>query len=780
MKPSGRGVVSIENMKNDGFVPARRTGHSFNSVISFLQEEWRSHESARNLWTRERKTLLKRASALELEAEAERKLNAMLERRLAMLEEALRQERARNKVGCVDNVARDMFEEERSLAMEIAQAQHYIRNQASMISCTSDSEGDDDGDQDYSFPFTNPESAAARERDDENTKRLMDNLNGTNRDLRRTTRNGIALKGWANPAVASERLARGAATSGASASLSQTMMHHAAMRRDLLADMEKSKQGQGPMVRRAQEQDAAQLEKALDPLLVGDVAVGSTIEAARESKSIDPVDAFHRSFAQRMAPTSPPTSATWPHRRSASMQELPSKLEESADADGKATSKSQDDSAAEDVMSSQYTIAASARHSSSDPLPQDNRSFQELCQTSPNADSKTQSEDPESPVVAHQKTLDSQRSVDNGNSPTSDSNQQIRCLGLLSHLDGVRALAFDGNNNQPARLLSVSEDSTVKLWALPDVHLDERDAATRDVEPLATYRGHIGGVFSAALSVERNVAFSGGADASIRAWQLPKPGSGLYSQHGSAAPYAKDVFVGHTDMVWSLCLHLFRSQLLLSASADGTVRLWDTSMQSPLRLTMSAPTLPPAPRPSPTCVASCPLDELSCLAGFDNGSMLRYDIESGEAFWVAKGNASGNHVSQVNGIALHNTLPVVLAAGEDGLVHTYDLSGATNRPLATLSAVDNNLRGTNGASAVALDPNSMQLATASHSGALRLWDLRATSIPSCSLQLDVHVPKGDEGTHTLAYAPNGTGSSGRPLLASGGADGAVRLITQLT
>lgn len=41
-------------------------------------------------------------------------------------------------------------------------------------------------------------------------------------------------------------------------------------------------------------------------------------------------------------------------------------------------------------MSSQYTIAASARHSSSDPLPQDNRSFQELCQTSPNADSKTQ------------------------------------------------------------------------------------------------------------------------------------------------------------------------------------------------------------------------------------------------------------------------------------------------------------------------------------------------------------------------------------------------------
>lgn len=44
----------------------------------------------------------------------------------------------------------------------------------------------------------------------------------------------------------------------------------------------------------------------------------------------------------------------------------------------------------------------------------------------------------------------------------------------------------------------------------------------------------------------------------------------------------------------------------------------------------------------------------------------------------------------------------------------------------------------------------------------------------------VHVPKGDEGTHTLAYAPNGTGSSGRPLLASGGADGAVRLITQLT
>ena len=58
-------------------------------------------------------------------------------------------------------------------------------------------------------------------------------------------------------------------------------------------------------------------------------------------------------------------------------------------------------------------------------------------------------------------------------------------------------------------------------------------------------------MLSAALSVRRRLAFSGGADATVRCWAMPYTGSGLYSQHGSAAPHARQVLIGHTDAVCS-------------------------------------------------------------------------------------------------------------------------------------------------------------------------------------------------------------------------------------
>jgi hypothetical protein len=75
-------------------------------------------------------------------------------------------------------------------------------------------------------------------------------------------------------------------------------------------------------------------------------------------------------------------------------------------------------------------------------------------------------------------------------------------VGLLSHLDAVRAVAMDAKAEAEAGhgkggtgvhrwLLSSSDDGTVKLWTVPEQPQPPTDAAAppRDYEPLATYRG---------------------------------------------------------------------------------------------------------------------------------------------------------------------------------------------------------------------------------------------------------------------------------------------------
>eukprot|EP00191_Tetraselmis_sp_GSL018_P018732 CAMPEP_0177591082 /NCGR_PEP_ID=MMETSP0419_2-20121207/7786_1 /TAXON_ID=582737 /ORGANISM="Tetraselmis sp., Strain GSL018" /LENGTH=94 /DNA_ID=CAMNT_0019081757 /DNA_START=328 /DNA_END=608 /DNA_ORIENTATION=+ len=66
---------------------------TISSVCAFLQDEWRSHEAAKNQWSKERKTLLGRVSELERKCSTQAGLLVMAERRMLMLENAIRKDR---------------------------------------------------------------------------------------------------------------------------------------------------------------------------------------------------------------------------------------------------------------------------------------------------------------------------------------------------------------------------------------------------------------------------------------------------------------------------------------------------------------------------------------------------------------------------------------------------------------------------------------------------------------------------------------------------------------
>lgn len=61
--------------------------------------------------------------------------------------------------------------------------------------------------------------------------------------------------------------------------------------------------------------------------------------------------------------------------------------------------------------------------------------------------------------------------------------------------------------------------------------------ASLDVEPVYTFRAHSGPVLSLAVSPTGEVCYSGGADATIRCWNIPNSNIDPYDSFGMFSVY---------------------------------------------------------------------------------------------------------------------------------------------------------------------------------------------------------------------------------------------------
>ena len=116
-----------------------------------------------------------------------------------------------------------------------------------------------------------------------------------------------------------------------------------------------------------------------------------------------------------------------------------------------------------------------------------------------------------------------------------------------SHTELVCALAFSLGG---AFLVSGSNDKTVIIW----------DIQTGGV--IKTFHGHTKRVLSVSISPDCTTIASGSSDHTIRLWD---------GQSGEC----HCVIYGHNDSVHSVGFSPTNSQLLISASEDGTVKQWD-------------------------------------------------------------------------------------------------------------------------------------------------------------------------------------------------------------
>lgn len=85
-------------------------------VMRFLQLEWHSHERARNAWDIERAEMKAKIAKQEGEVRSAKKLNDQLNKHIRMLEQALLNERAKNKAGAGDAQAATEQKKEKAKA----------------------------------------------------------------------------------------------------------------------------------------------------------------------------------------------------------------------------------------------------------------------------------------------------------------------------------------------------------------------------------------------------------------------------------------------------------------------------------------------------------------------------------------------------------------------------------------------------------------------------------------------------------------------------------------
>ncbi|KAL5040121.1 hypothetical protein BDV3_002495 [Batrachochytrium dendrobatidis] len=337
---------------------------------------------------------------------------------------------------------------------------------------------------------------------------------------------------------------------------------------------------------------------------------------------------------------------------------------------------------------------------------------------------------------------------------------------LKSHFDSVRDVAF---HPKKMVLFSASEDHTVKMWSV-------RNNDYPDIEPMHTFRGHKDVVTTLAVSEEGDRVYSAGGDATICMWQIPQLDMPLYPAYNSKLK--QHIYVGHSDMIWDLRLHPMQSQtsLLASASADGTVKLWDTTLANPsLKTTLwyhgtanrsvkSGLTGQSAPisnkeYETPTITSWTHTDLTKLIVGYRNGVVKLFDIETGTEVLQFEASLDSTAGSQVNALACHPFQSLAITGHEDNTIRLFDIqSGKCVHSMAAHS---------DAVTCLDISPGGLAFVSGGHDCSLRWWDLGTRR---CIQEQSSHRRKYDEGVWSVAYHPYFG-----DVMASGGSDGTCRV-----
>ncbi|WP_437492471.1 TIR domain-containing protein [Sorangium sp. So ce1014] len=285
---------------------------------------------------------------------------------------------------------------------------------------------------------------------------------------------------------------------------------------------------------------------------------------------------------------------------------------------------------------------------------------------------------------------------------------------FVGHADGVTACAVTPDGR---RVLSASEDRTLKLWDLmtgrdllslvghehvvttcavaPDgkraVSGSYRALKVWDLvtgKELLTLTGHSAWVRACAVTPNGRRAVSASEDRTLKVWDLDS-GTELAT------------LAGHMEGVRA-CAVMPDGRRVVSASEDGTLKLWDMTTGAELA-TLSG---------HDSAIWACAVtpDGARIVSGAEDRTLRVWDAATGHVVVVLSGHDAG-----VNACAMTPDGQCVVSASEDRTLRLWDLT--TGRELTVLTGH------ASWVSACAITPDGRRLVAAYLDRLLKVWDL---------------------------------------------------------
>lgn len=294
----------------------------------------------------------------------------------------------------------------------------------------------------------------------------------------------------------------------------------------------------------------------------------------------------------------------------------------------------------------------------------------------------------------------------------SDPPDAHEVLTLRGHSDYVVDVAFHPNDDNV--LATASIDGTIKLWDVAESMNEKKDRGEEATGVVIdTLRGHTAGLESIAFSRDGRLLASGGGDRSIRIWELnvdrriwDVPERNRYW----TVPWRRELIAlrGHSKRIRSLAFG--PEDQLVSASDDGTVRLWVTE---PVE---AVPTLLGHTSSVTSVAVGRTKAGIIVASGSGDFTVRLWDPDRCEGIATLIG-----HGQEVGAVAFNTTGNRLASGSRDKTVIIWDVTDPDHAGrIATLDGPS----GHDGwVHSVAFDPLGERLALASKDGTVELWNL---------------------------------------------------------